>query len=189
MAAPTTAKTAPKPANGNTNKAPARPAPAATTSTAPATEASTPATEAKRKYETVILGLSAARKPLFNRAKGLADSLGCRVSDLLWHGLEQVMQNPPKIAPAGASASSGTSPGFWVLHTHDDNGRLNGVRVVEVSARNQVDGGDRLFVRFKDDDAKSKERARANAIRSATYDLSIVGIRQEVTVEVFDPNA
>lgn len=138
----------------------------------------------------MIIGLSTARKPLHNRVSGLATQLGCRTSDLIWDALERYMQNPPKAAPAGATANTGTSPGFWILHTPDASGKPNGVRVVEVEARNQIAGGDRTFIRFKEDDTgKSRERAAAQAVRIAKYDLTLMGITQEVSIEQFDPEA
>lgn len=168
-----------RPASASTAKpAAAKPAGAAT----PATSGET----AAKKYPTMILGLSESRKPTHKRLTGLATQLGCRVSDLVWSAVETMLANPPKVAPAGSSQTNSTAAGFWVLHTYADNGRLSGVRVVEVDRRGDIDGGDRLFVRYSKDAEnadKVRNRARDNAVRAAQYDLKIAGISQEVKVE------
>jgi hypothetical protein len=156
----------------------------ASTTTTPSTSTSTEGT--KKKYKTLILGLGANRNEIMGKLNGIATELGCKVQDLMWHGASLVVANPPKTAPAGATANAGTSPGFWVLHTNDKNGKLTNVKVVEVAARNQIKGGDRLFVRFTKGDDKARNRAMAQAIKAANYDLSLVGIKREVEATKFD---
>lgn len=141
----------------------------------------------KAKYETMIVGVSKARKPLRDKLEALATKLGCKPSDVLWYAVEQAIENPPTSAPAGASANVGSSPGFWVQAVQDGKGKAVGVKVVEVENRGDENG--RTFFRFKRGEVKERGRAKAQAIRAAQADASMIGFKGEIAVEELEEAA
>lgn len=144
----------------------------------------------KKRYQTVILGLSEARKPLHQRLVALAEQLGCRVSDLMWSASETLLQNPPTVAPVGASQAAGSAPGFWVTVEVNDKGKATGLGILEVESRAQAKG--RTFFRISRNedgtiDAKARARALRQAQRAAQEDAALIGLKPEsITVDVFE---
>lgn len=140
-----------------------------------------PATKEKSKYQTMIVGVPAAMKDTHAKLDALATKLGCRASALVWEGVNRVLAAPPTAAPAGATASTGSAPGFWAGPVRDaKNQKVIGASVTEVAARG--DGQGQTFFRFDKEDAKARTRALNQAKRGAQYILDLVGIKGEPTV-------
>lgn len=111
---------------------------------------------------------------LFNAMKDLAAGLGCSLNDLIWDGLAKYMETPPTVAPAGSKAPrTGSAAGFWLVHTLD-NGRLVGVRIVEVASRAKIAG--KAFYRYQPENEKTRPRALKQVQDAAIYDLRMVGL-------------
>jgi len=134
----------------------------------------------KSSYETMILGVSASRKPTRNKLDDLAASLGCKASDLVWSAIKEMLTKPPKVAPEGSSGAVGTAPGFWVVPTTNKQGKATGIRVWEVEKRSEKIGKDgRIFFRFKKGDVKGRDRAQRSAIRAAANDAKLLGLKAD----------
>lgn len=132
-------------------------------------------TGTKTKYQTMIIGVPAARKANLAKLDKLADSLACRRSDLIWSAVDALLSNPPKTAPAGAASNTGTAAGFWVIPVLDKtNGKCVSIRVKEVEKRADVTDG-RTFFRYSADDDKGRTRALNQAIRAGQYDAKLLG--------------
>lgn len=137
----------------------------------------------KKTYETMIVGVSKARKPLREALDALALELGCKNSDLVWYSIEQTLKAPPKVAPQGSAGTNvGTASGFWVVPLVDSKGKANGIKVVEVETRGQVSNG-RTFLRYRKGDAKERARAKAQATRAAQSDAAMIGYKGEISIE------
>lgn len=145
----------------------------------------------KKKYETMILGVSKLRKPKREALDNIAKKLGCKASDLVWAGIDSIIANPPKTAPQGATQTVGTAAGFWTVKVTDTKGRVTAVKVVEVDSRGELsaEDGARTFFRFKRGDVKERGRAKAQAMRAAVNDQGLIGIKAEVVVDEFETSA
>lgn len=148
------------------------------TSTGTAPAATGEKTKAK-KYPTMIIGIG-RRTEEHKKLDDLAISLGCKTSDLIWVGVERVLADPPKIAPAGAVANIGTAPGFWVVPQFAPNGKPTGVKVLEVESRSQISNG-RTFFRYdkNDETGKSRDRAQRQAIKAGATDMQLMGLKPD----------
>jgi hypothetical protein len=133
----------------------------------------------------IQVSISGARQDKYTKLSELADKLGCRITDLVWHSIEQVLEKPP--APgtikSGSAPRAGKARGFWVVHALDEAGRLKGVSVQEVAQRANASGA--LFVRYSAGDAKSRNRSLNQAKKSALYDGALAGVKvAEATLKV-----
>lgn len=141
------------------------------TGSAPTSDA--PATKGK-KYETMIIGVSKARKASHTALLALGSKLHCKTSDLVWEAIDAMIANPPKAAPANATATVGSAAGFWVIPVTDPkSGRAKSVKVVEVESRGQTTG--QTFFRYKVGDDKGRARAETQALRAAEYTGKLAG--------------
>ena len=136
-------------------------------------------TPKKKGYETMILGVGATRKPTRTKLEDLSDTLGCKASDLVWHAIIEMLKNPPKVAPEGASGAVGTAPGFWVVPITNKQGKATGIKVYEVAKRSDIGTEGRIFFRFKKDDVKARDRAQRSAIRAAANDAKLLGFKAD----------
>jgi hypothetical protein len=136
--------------------------------------------EAKTSYETMVIGVPRARKEERAKLDALATKLGCKPSALVWLGIGMLLSSPPTSAPAGATANTGSAPGFWVVPTKDNKGKATAISVVEVASRGDAEG--RTFFRFKAGDTKGRERALNQAKRAAQYDSELLGLKGEPAV-------
>jgi hypothetical protein len=126
-----------------------------------------------KEYKSFAIGVSKANKRKHEALTGLADKLGCKPSNLVWLAIDNLLQNPPTTAPAGAAPSVGTASGFWVRPVMED-GRAVDVEIVEVANRSDAEG--RTFLRYKSGDAKLRNRALNQAKRAAAFDCQMLGI-------------
>lgn len=141
--------------------------------------------EKRRRYGTMVVGVSKAREPLHAALTTLAETLGCSRGNLVWLAIEALLKTPPTVAPAGAPTSKGSAAGFWVVPKLDKEGKAEGIGVVEVETRSQAGG--RAFYRFKAGDTKARSRARKQAITAAGYDLRMLGLPADsITVDEFE---
>ena len=130
----------------------------------------------KKNHQMMNISVSKAREPVKATLQSIADKLGCKLNDLIWAGVEMLIANPPNTAPEGSVRSVGTAAGFWTLPVFPPKGgRPTSINVVHTLARGSVQGG-RTFFRYDLEDAKSKERAKNQAIRAAQYDCKIAGL-------------
>ena len=126
---------------------------------------------------TITVTVSEKRKPIRTQLDVLAEKLGCRLSDLVWHALIIMLKNPPKTAPEGSSKVLGKAAGFWVIHTRIKD-RVVKVSIQEVISR--AKGKGHSFFRYTKDDVKSRTRARKQAVRAADYDADLASIKEKV---------
>ena len=127
----------------------------------------------KQKHHMLSVNISNARMPVYQRLRTLAEKLNCRFTDLVWYGLENLVNSPPTVAPAGAAPLTGSAAGFWVVHDLDGAGQVDAIRVVEC-IRSMIKG--RVFFRYAREDEKSRGRAERQAVKAAAYDAQITGI-------------
>jgi hypothetical protein len=152
---------------------------AAAATSAPATGNATAnaSGNARSGYEVFHLGIGKTNAPIMEGINALSKKLGCRPQNLAWEAMRLLVANPPTTAPAGATAPTGKSAGFWVIRVVDGNNRNTGFEVREVSNRGQVKGPlARTFVRYDREDIKSRGRAERQAIRAAQSDCDMVGL-------------
>lgn len=152
-----------------------------TAAAAGTTNADGTATE-KTKYKTMIIGVPTAMKEKQKALIDLAARLGCKVSALIWTGIDAVLASPPKVAPVSSGAPIGTASGFWTVPVRDGSGKATSVNVVEVAQRGDNTDG-RTFFRYDKADEKSRGRARNQAIRAAKYDMDMIGNKSEPKVK------
>lgn len=145
------------------------------------TEATGDGETKKKGYETLVVGVSKARKPLRDGLEAMATKLGCKPSDIVWYAIDQAIKNPPKAAPAGSQTNVGSAAGFWTVPITDSKGRATSVKVVEVQSRGELEG--RLFLRYKKGEAKERERAKNQAIRAAQQDAKMIGYKGDIEIE------
>ena len=132
---------------------------------------------------TITVTVSDARKPVKAKLEKLSETLGCRVSDLVWHALTSMLKDPPKIAPEGSSPVIGTSAGFWVIHKRNAaNKRVMAIAIQEVNKRSEVTKETHTFFRFKKGDTKSRNRALKQAKRAAEYDKDLANVKEPVKI-------
>ena len=137
-----------------------------------------------KKHNMLSVNVRADRKPTLDALKALSEKLNARLTDLVWDALARYVATPPTVAPAGSSASTGTSTGYWVVHELDANQKIKSIFLVD-GVRSATKG--RLFVRYEADNAKGKSRAFRKAFQAAAYDAQIAGIDLRKTgVEVRD---
>jgi hypothetical protein len=127
------------------------------------------------KYNHLTLNVSTAREATKARLVTLSLRLGCKVGDLCWLAIESLLANPPSTAPVGSTPHTGKAAGFWTVPTTSPDGKLTGIRVVEVQSRAEVTDG-RLFFRYKAGEAKERTRALRQAVKAASYDAQIAGV-------------
>ena len=130
----------------------------------------------------VNISLSSTRQEQYKQLQKVAENLGCKVTDLIWAGAEQMLQNPPKNMPKTATAPrAGSARGFWIQHTlNPSTQRLEGVGIVEVAKRADAKGIS--FIRYAQGDPKSRSRAMNQAQRQAAYDAKLAGIKGDIKV-------
>ncbi len=138
-----------------------------------------------KKFPTIHLNTTKGREETAKKLQELSKDLdGCRLSDLAWFAVEEMLKNPPTKAPAGSRSSTGTSPGFWIEPIMNPDPEIKGAvgsRVVEVAKRGDHSG--RTFIRTiktPDGDAAAAKEARLRALnqakRAAQYDLEMCGL-------------
>jgi len=133
---------------------------------------------------TITVTVSETRKPIKTKLEKLAETLGCRVSDLVWHALTTMLKSPPKTAPEGSSQVIGTSAGFWILHKRNaSTKRVASISIQEVLKRSEVKKETHTFFRYKKDDAKSRVRALKQAKRAAEYDKDLANVKEAIKVQ------
>ena len=125
----------------------------------------------------IQVAISASRQPKYAALTTLAANLGCRITDLVWAGVENIIKNPPKdiasLGITGAAPRSGSARGFWILHKLAENGALISSSVREVASRGEATGS--MFLRYSAGDAKGRVRIMNQAVKSATYDMNLAG--------------
>ncbi len=133
---------------------------------------------------TITVTVSETRKPVKQKLEKLAETLGCRVSDLVWHALNTMLKAPPKTAPEGSSQVIGTSAGFWILHKrHATTKRVVSIGIQEVLKRSEVKKETHTFFRYKKGDAKSRTRALKQAKRAAEYDKDLANVKDSIRIQ------
>jgi hypothetical protein len=140
--------------------------------TLPAAAVAEPA--GKKKYNTITLNVSKGRAATKTAINDLAARLGCRLTDLLWLAIENVIANPPETPPKSIGARAGHAAGFWVIHTMGDKG-LEDISIVEVDNRSQSTGA--VFFRYDKEDTKSRTRSLKQAQRAAAYAAGLAGMK------------
>ena len=136
-----------------------------------------------QKHHMLSLNVSAGRVALKEKLEAAATRLGCGVTSLAWYGIEQMLLNPPKVAPASVARAVGSALGFSVVHTIA-NGRCTQVKIVE-GHRNlvEVDATHimRQFSRYDKGNEKSRGRALKQAMTAAKYDHMLAGVKEPTT--------
>lgn len=136
--------------------------------------------EAPKKNRVLALNVTQAHREFYDGLKSLADKLGCRPRALAWHAISSMLKNPPTEAPIDLGrASSGSASGFWMSHHKNEDGRLEGITITEVTSRSA--GSGRAFFRYKvardgTIDFKDRATALAQARDSALYDADLTGV-------------
>ncbi len=123
----------------------------------------------------IQVSISDARQDKYTALSKLADKIGCRITDLVWHGIENVLKTPPAAVASSGTPRAGSARGFWVVNDTDTSGRLRGVSVVEVAKRSNAQGS--LFIRYASGDVKSRSRAMSQAQKSASYNAALAGVK------------
>ncbi len=131
--------------------------------------------EEPKKYVTFTLGVPKRHEKAHLAVVKLAGKLGCKPSDLAWDALDKYMSDPPSVAPAGASQSSGTRPGFAVLPV-GEKGAITGVKICHVGSKALSPKNSQQFFPYTRDDAAALERAKKQARRAALYITDMVGL-------------
>ena len=130
----------------------------------------------------IQISVAGGRQDTYVILQKMAEKLGCRVTDLVWHAIGKVLENPPQaVAGTGAAFAprTGIARGFWVRTMLDERtGRLRGIDIVEVAKRSDLDGGDgSTFLRYKQGDAKGRLRSLKQAIKMAEYNAKMAGLK------------
>jgi len=128
------------------------------------------------KYHHVTLPIGPKNIARFDALTGLAKSLNCRLPGLIWDAIDRYLSDPPAAAPVGIAPSLGKAHGFWVIAVR--TGKKVEISIQEVASRGDVKDG-RAFFRYSAEDAKSRDRAKAQALTAAKYDAQLTGTDPE----------
>lgn len=127
----------------------------------------------------IQVSVGGSRQADYAALSKLAETLGCRITDIAWAGIAYMLKNPPKdlqgMGVSRSATSTGSARGFWIQHTTDAIGKLTSAKVVEVASRGAATGA--LFLRYAQGDAKGRVRVLNQAVKSAAYDCSLAGIK------------
>lgn len=145
----------------------------------------------KKQNKPLVMGVPDSLKPTVNKLDELAEKLGCRVSVLVWEGVNRVLADPPAITALQKihkAAPINAASGFWVVPIKDDaTGRFVGAKVVEVAKRNDITDGNPFHSYNLARDPNTRDRARRQAIASAQYALTMMGSNSKPTVIELNP--